>query len=74
MENPNIKSDENVKQILENSDNGEKSNQLISNLDNLVKSLPNHLTASQKLNEDIEKTLKDNSQTSNQCKIIISIL
>lgn len=55
---------------MEDRDNGEKSKQLIDSLDNLVKLLPDHLNASQQLNEDIKKALKDNIQTNNQCKII----
>lgn len=64
-ESPNLKSDENVEMIL--ADN-EKSRQLVSSLNNTVKSLPNQLIISQQLNKDTETTIKDINQSNNQCK------
>lgn len=48
---------------------GIKSRNLITNLDNIVNSLPNHLLASQQLNDDTEKTQKDIIQSNKQCNI-----
>lgn len=45
---------------------GEKSRQLISSLDDVLKSIPNHLTASQTLNNDTEQTNKYHTQSNNQ--------
>lgn len=45
-----------------------KSRDLITNLDNIVNSLPNHLVASQQLNDDTDKTQKDIVQSNKQCK------
>lgn len=69
-ESPNLKSDENVKMVLTDE---EKSRKLINNLDNVVKSLSKHLTASQQLNKDTEKGIKDINQSNNQRKINIKI-
>lgn len=49
--------------------NDEKSRKLINSLDNIVKSLPNHLIEAQQLNKDTEKAIKDVAQSNNQCKI-----
>lgn len=49
----------------------EKSRQLVSSLNNTVKSLPNQLITSQQLNKDTETTIKDINQSNNQCKIKI---
>jgi hypothetical protein len=48
---------------------GEKSRQLISSLDDVLKSIPNHLTVSQSLNNDTEQANKYHTQSNNQCKI-----
>lgn len=48
----------------------EKSRQLISNLDEIVKSLPNKIIASQQLNKDNDKTTKDIAHSNNQRKLI----
>lgn len=48
---------------------GENSLALTKKLDTIVNSLPNHLSASEQLNDDNEKTLKDVNQSNKQCKI-----
>lgn len=70
-ESPSVNSDENVEAVL---DDGEKSRQLINTLENIVKSLPNHLVASQQLNKDNENAIKDNTQSKNQRKMNIYLI
>jgi len=48
--------------------NDEKSRKLINSLDDVVKSLPNHLIAAQQLNKDTDKAIKDVTQSNKQCK------
>lgn len=61
------KSKNNMETVMSND---EKSRQLINSLDNVVKSLPNHLIAAQQLNKDTDKTIKDVTQSNKQCKIV----
>lgn len=51
---------------------GEKSRQLISSLSDVLKSIPNHLTASQNLNNDTEQANKYYTQSNNQCKTLLN--
>jgi len=48
--------------------NDEKSRKLINSLDDVVKSLPNHLIAAQQLSKDTDKAIKDVTQSNKQCK------
>lgn len=58
-----VTSDENVQSAL---DSGESSRELINKLNDIVKSLPNQLVASQQLNKDNTNAIKDYTHSKNQ--------
>lgn len=66
-----MKSDENVETIL---NQGEKSRELIKNLDNMSKSLPKDLNTSRDLTKDTENGIKDINQSNKQCELNIKII
>lgn len=54
-------------------DQDKKSLELIKNLDDLSKSLPNDLKTSRELTKDTENGIKDINQSDNQCNLYIKI-
>jgi len=54
--------------------NDEKSQKLINSLENVVKSLPNHLIVAQQLNKDTDTAIKDVTQSNKQCKNVLVVI
>eukprot|EP00102_Acyrthosiphon_pisum_P016424 XP_008187385.2 PREDICTED: laminin subunit alpha [Acyrthosiphon pisum] len=65
------KSENNMETVMAND---EKSRKLIDSLDNVVKSLPDHLIAAQQLNKDTDKAIKDVTQSNKQLDTALSLL